>query len=224
MLKLPDVNLFWLGHDGFRLEASVLTVYIDPFKLSAAPKPASVVLLTHEHFDHCSIEDLRKVVTPKTIIVCPNECLSAVSKLKPGDLIPIAPGAKKEVLGVTVQAVPAYNTNKYRDAATKTLFHPKQDEKVGYLVTVGMNTIYHAGDTDAIPEMQGISCDVALLPVSGTYVMTPDEAAKAAAVLKPKLAVPMHYGAIVGTEADAQKFKELATKAGIRAEVLKKES
>ncbi len=210
MLSFDGVSFHWLGHDGFLFEKGPLRIYIDPFRISGKmAKPASLVLLTHEHFDHCSVEDLRKIVTRTTIIVCPQECLSVLGKVEPGEVIPIKPGEKRAVAGITVAAVPAYNLNKYRDPATKTVFHPKQDEKNGYLLTLGSTTVYHAGDSDATPEMLAVKCDVALLPVSGTYVMTAEEAAGAAAKMKPKLAIPMHYGSIVGSDADARRFQEL---------------
>jgi L-ascorbate metabolism protein UlaG (beta-lactamase superfamily) len=224
MFTYDNVTFHWLGHDGFRIEAGPLVIYIDPFKLSpAAVKPASLVLLTHEHFDHCSVEDLRKVVTPTTTVICPQECLSALSKVRPGDVIPVRPGEKRSVAGITVSAVSAYNVNKYRDPATKQVFHPKVDEKVGYVLDVGSVRVYHAGDTDNIPEMARISCDIALLPVSGTYVMTAEEAADAARAIKPKVAIPMHYGSIVGDDSNAKTFERLLAGSGIRVEILKKE-
>jgi L-ascorbate metabolism protein UlaG (beta-lactamase superfamily) len=130
----------------------------------------------------------------------------------------IKPGETKEVRGVTVQAVPAYNINKFRSPGQ--VFHPKEEGRVGYVIKVKGVTIYHAGDTDAIPEVKGLNVDIALLPVSGTYVMTAEEAIELANTMKPKVAIPMHYGAIVGSEADAKRFKE-----GVkgRVEILQKE-
>jgi len=222
MFTYQDINITWLGHDGYLIEKGPLTAYIDPFKLNdSAVKPASIVLVTHEHFDHCSIEDLRKVVNDRTVIVCPNECMSAMSKVEPGEVVTMRPGDTKHVRGIVITAVVAYNTNKYRDEATKTFYHPKEDEKLGYLLTFGEVVIYHAGDTDETPEMKEITCDLALLPVSGTYVMTVEEAVKAAKVIKPKIAIPMHYGSIVGSEGDAARFKKLLDGSGIRVEILK---
>ena len=224
MFSYGNVSFQWLGHDGFRFEVGPLSIVIDPFKLDAkTAKPASLVLLTHEHMDHCSIEDLRKVVTPTTTIICPHECLSALAKVKPGAIIPMRPGEQKNVAGITVHAVPAYNINKYRDAATKQVFHPRQDEKLGYILDVGGTTIYHAGDTDNIPEMKDVKCDVALLPVSGTYVMTAEEAVAAAKIIKPTIAIPMHYGALVGSESNADTFQRLLEGSGIKVEILQKE-
>ena len=119
----------------------------------------------------------------------------------------LAPGDKCSIEKVEVEAVPAYNLNKFREPGH--VFHPKGDKKLGFIFQMDGTHVYLAGDTDFIPEMKSIRCDIALLPVSGTYVMTAKEAAEAAAAIKPKIALPMHYGAIVGTEGDAQEFKSL---------------
>jgi len=116
-------------------------------------------------------------------------------------------GGKTKVGAIEIEAVPAYNINKFREPGQ--VFHPKEHGGVGFVLTMDGTTVYYAGDTDFIPEMKSIRCDVALLPVSGTYVMTAEEAAEAAAAIHPKIAVPMHYGAIVGGEEDAKKFKSL---------------
>jgi L-ascorbate metabolism protein UlaG (beta-lactamase superfamily) len=119
----------------------------------------------------------------------------------------VKPGDHVSVAGVEVEAVRAYNVNKFRTPGTP--FHPKEFDHVGFVVTVGGVRIYHAGDTDAIPEMAGIDCDVALLPVSGKYVMTVEEAAEAARTLGPQIVVPMHYGSGIGTPGDGQQFADL---------------
>lgn len=187
----------WLGHDTFKVEAGGKVIYTDPFKLGTGLPNADLVLVTHEHYDHCSPEDLAKITGPDTVIVAPGDC---DGKLK-GNVKRVSPGDKLTVLGIDIDVVPAYNTNKQ--------FHPKSNRWVGYVFTVEGNRIYIAGDTDYIPEMKNIRCDIALLPVSGTYVMTAEEAVKAADDIKPAVAVPMHYGSIVGEEADARRFAEL---------------
>lgn len=187
-------HIHWLGHDGFRIDAGKV-IYIDPFKISGGV-PADIVLVTHEHFDHCSPEDVAKVQGENTVIVTEKD---SAKKLK-GDVRVIAPGGKLTVGGVKIEAVPAYNTNKQ--------FHPKEKGWLGFIIEVDGVRIYHAGDTDFIPEMAGFKTDIALLPVSGTYVMTAEEAVEAALSIKPKIAVPMHYGAIVGEESDAERFKK----------------
>jgi L-ascorbate metabolism protein UlaG (beta-lactamase superfamily) len=189
------MNLEWLGHAGFRLTDDVV-VYIDPYGISAGPG-ADIVFVTHSHFDHCSTDDIDKVRKEDTLVVCPGDCNVT------GDVRTVVPDDEFEVKGVGVKVLPAYNVNKN--------FHPKGPYFVGYLLAVGGKKVYHAGDTDLIPEMSDVECDIALLPVSGTYVMTAKEAADAAARIRPALAVPMHYGAgVVGSEEDARTFERLA--------------
>ncbi|MEM1994220.1 MAG: MBL fold metallo-hydrolase [Nitrososphaerales archaeon] len=216
MFEYSGVKISWLGHDGFKIKNDV-TIYIDPFQISGGEK-ADIVLVTHEHFDHLSPEDIKKVSTPDTTIVAPKIAESGLKGIKCKQVLIIKPGEVKEVKGVSIQAVPAYNINKFR--APGQVFHPKEDGRVGYVVKVKGVSIYHAGDTDAIPEVKKLNVDIALLPVSGTYVMTADEAIELANTMKPKLAIPMHYAAIVGSEADAQRFKK-----GVvgKVEILEKE-
>jgi len=207
MLEYHGVKLSWLGHDGFRIRNGRV-LYVDPFKIEGVGPKADIVLLTHEHYDHCSVDDLKKIITPDTIIVAHSQSKDELGKLKFKDIKIVKPGDKINVGDFMIEAVPAYNLNKFREPGK--VFHPKEDGKVGFILTVNGVRIYHAGDTDHIPEMRNIRTDVALLPVSGTYVMTAKEAAEAAGDINPKLAIPMHYGAIVGGRSDAQTFKELA--------------
>ena len=203
-------HVHWLGHDTFRFDGPPV-VYVDPFKLPAGALPADLILITHDHFDHCSPEDVKAIRTAKTVVVAPR---AAADKL-PGPVEVIAPGQEKTVLGVKLKAVPAYNTDKQ--------FHPKAAGLVGYVFTLAGTTYYHAGDTDDIPEMAGLAPDVALLPVSGTYVMTADEAAAAARAIKPKATIPMHYGSIVGDDGDARRFAKLLEGSGITVVIKQKE-
>ena len=197
----------WLGHDGFRIENGKV-VYIDPFKIEAGGPKADIVLVSHEHSDHCSPADLRKVITPATVIVAHSQSKKELSKLSVKEIKIMKPGDKINVGDVAIEAVPAYNVNKYREPGR--VFHPEEDGKLGYVVTIEGVRIYHAGDTDHIPEMKNIQTDIALLPVSGTYVMTAHEAAEAAATINLQIAIPMHYGAIVGGRIDAETFQKLA--------------
>jgi L-ascorbate metabolism protein UlaG (beta-lactamase superfamily) len=185
-------NIHWLGHDSFRIEGEQV-IYTDPFKIKKKGT-ADIILITHEHYDHCSPEDVKKIQGPDTVILSPADC---AAKLQ-GNIKVVKPGDKIEVRGVMIETVPSYNTNKQ--------FHTKDRGWVGYVFTAKGQRIYIAGDTDYIPEMKNIRADIALLPVSGTYVMTADEAAQAALDIKPKVAIPMHYGSIVGTKEDALKF------------------
>ena len=207
-------NLHWLGHDSFRLDGPP-TIYFDPWKVPPGSLVADVILVSHDHYDHLSVDDVARVSGPKTVVIANP---SAAAKLK--DARVICAGETITVGEVTVEAVAAYNLTKFRRPGNP--FHPRQAQNNGYIVTVGGERLYHAGDTDHIPEMSGIQCDVALLPVSGTYVMTAEEAAQAAAVIKPRVAVPMHYGDkdVVGTLADAERFKKLCEKSGIAVQIL----
>ncbi len=187
-------NIVWLGHDSFRVDASTC-IYIDPFQIENG-KPADLILVTHDHFDHCSPEDVAKIQRPGTVIVTEKDSAQKLS----GDVRVMTPGERLALNGVTVEAVPAYNTNKD--------FHPKAKGWLGFVIDIDGVRIYHAGDSDYIPEMKDLDVDIALLPVSGTYVMNSDEAVEAALAINPKLAIPMHYGAIVGDSSDATHFRD----------------
>jgi len=203
-------GIHWFGQSAFRLDGPPV-VYVDPFRLPDGVPKADLILITHDHFDHCSPKDVARLRGPKTVVVGPAE----VAAKLPAPVVVIAPGESRTVQGVVVKAVRAYNTDKP--------YHPKGDGKVGFVVTVGGVTVYHAGDTDLIPEMTGLAPDVALLPVGGTYTMTADEAAKAALAIRPRVAIPMHYGSVVGSAADGARFVGLLEGSGIRALAMRKE-
>lgn len=204
MWTYKGTEVHWLGHDGFVLKGDK-TLVIDPFKAKGNYK-ADVLLISHEHFDHLSEDDIKRFINPATSIVAPKICEDQLKSF-PNQKTFVAPGSKIDVKGITIEAVPAYNLNKFREPGK--VFHPKADGRVGYVVTMGGGRFYHAGDSDATPEMKALDVDVAFLPVSGTYVMTAEEAAEAAKAMKTKVAVPMHFSAIVGTKADAERFKKL---------------
>ena len=204
-MKLMNLDFSRIAHDTFRIQGSKV-IYTDPFKVTRTDE-ADIVLISHEHFDHLSLEDLQEVTSPKTTIVASLSCKSGLKKVKAKETKFLEPGGKLSVGKVEIEAVPAYNVNKFR--APGQVFHPREDKKLGFVFLMDGTRVYFAGDTDLIPEMKSIQCDIALLPVSGTYVMTAEEAAQAAEMIKPKIAVPMHYGAIVGSDPDAQLFKSL---------------
>jgi L-ascorbate metabolism protein UlaG (beta-lactamase superfamily) len=196
-------RLHWLGHASFRLDGPP-TIYFDPWRLKGGLPQADIILVSHEHDDHCSPKDVKRIRGPQTVIVASAE---AAKKLR-GDVRVLRPGERLTVGEVEITAVPAYNVNKFRSPGVP--FHPKEAKHVGYVVAVGGERVYFAGDTDHIPEMADLRCDVALLPVGGTYTMDAQEAAQAAAVIRPKAAVPMHWGAgVAGSRDDAERFRSL---------------
>ena len=217
MWTYKGINVHWLGHDSFVFQGSK-TIIIDPFKAKGNFK-ADVLLVSHEHSDHLSDDDIRRFTGPSTTIVAPSICEEPLRTFALEKKF-VEPGSKMEVKGVQVEAIPAYNLNKFREPGK--LFHPMADGRVGFIVTMDGVRLYHAGDSDATPEMKAVEVDVAFLPVSGTYVMTAEEAAEAARAMRANVFVPMHFGSIVGSEADAERFSRLLGDART-VEILEKE-
>ncbi|MGA3165503.1 MAG: MBL fold metallo-hydrolase [Terriglobia bacterium] len=204
-MKILNLEFTRIAHDTFKIKGSKV-VYTDPFKVTKRDE-ADIILLSHEHFDHLSLEDLSKVIFSGTTIVASPLCKDGLKTVHVKETRFLDPGGKLSVDQVEIEAVPAYNVNKFREPGKA--FHPKAEKRLGFVFTLDGTRVYFAGDTDFIPEMKSLQCDVALLPISGTYVMTVEEAVEAAAAINPKIAVPMHYAAIVGSDADATKFKRL---------------
>ncbi|MFZ5908229.1 MAG: MBL fold metallo-hydrolase [Nitrospirota bacterium] len=201
-------EIHWLGHDTFKI-AGEKVIYTDPFKLKEKDT-ADLILITHDHYDHCSPDDIKMIQGPDTELVAPVDCAAKLT----GRVTTVKPGDSLTVAGIEIEVVPSYNTNKQ--------FHTKERGWAGYIFTVKGQRVYLAGDTDYIPEMKTFRADIALLPVSGTYVMTAEEAVQAALDINPKIAIPMHYGSIVGSLADARKFAE-GLKNKIEVVILKEE-
>jgi L-ascorbate metabolism protein UlaG (beta-lactamase superfamily) len=195
-------NIHWLGHDSFRLDGTT-TVFIDPWKLAPGQPQAGVILITHEHFDHLSADDVEKIAAPDTVVVGPASVTGQISGL---ETVTVAAGDGVDVRGVQVLAVPAYNLDKFR--APGQPYHPREAGHLGFVVALDGVRYYHAGDTDVVPEMADVRCDVALLPVGGTFTMTWEEAAEACELIDAAAAVPMHYGDIVGDAGDAERFRD----------------
>lgn len=192
--SLDNLEITWLGHASFKIKSPDLIIYIDPYQVSRGEK-ADIILATHEHFDHYDEASVTALSKDNTIVVGPK---SVASKAR-GKVLEA--GQALEIKGVSIKAVPAYNMAKP--------FHPK-GSGVGFVIKIADKTIYHAGDTDKIPEMAKLAgIDLALLPIGGTYTMDEAEAAGAVKVIKPKIAIPMHYGALKETRGVPEKFKEL---------------
>jgi L-ascorbate metabolism protein UlaG (beta-lactamase superfamily) len=219
-MELGNLEVKWKGHASFLIEdlKSGKRIYIDPYNIEEGE--GDIILITHAHYDHCSVEDLKKVVKEGTAIICPADCQSKLTKIeKDIDIKIIKPGKTENIGEISIEAVPAYNIEKS--------FHEKSHEWVGYIIDIGGKRIYHAGDTDLIPEINDIGgegkIDLALLPVGGNYTMDSKDAAKAAFLLKPGLAVPMHFGDIVGSREDAENFVSLCKEEGINCKIMDKE-
>ena len=172
------------------------TIYIDPFKIEGEKHDADIILITHNHYDHYSEEDIEKVINEDTIIVMP-ETMNELSKYK--NILLVEPNEQYEIDNIKITTIPAYNINKH--------FHPKENKWVGYILDIEGVTYYIAGDTDITPENKQVKCDIAFVPVGGTYTTNAKEAAELVNIIKPKIAIPIHYGSIVGTKQDVIDFE-----------------
>jgi L-ascorbate metabolism protein UlaG (beta-lactamase superfamily) len=225
-MQFADINIDFTGHSGFLITClEGKKVFVDPFNLSeeVVKEKADFILITHSHYDHCSIKDIERIVKPGSVIVCPPDVQSKITRIEGVNMQLIESGEELVLGKMKVEALAAYNTEKDRE------FHTKKDGWVGYVIKIGNVIIYHSGDSDMIKEMEKLSgygkignSFIALLPVSGKYVMSAEEAAKAAKAINPNIAIPMHYGSIIGTVEDAQRFVKLCLEEGINAQILEK--
>ncbi len=207
MLEQVLSRLGWLGYASFLYEGPPV-IYFDPFGLHRT-QPADIILVTHDHAQHCSVADIEKVRRAWTVVVSDKK---AAALIEP-PVLALEPGEEAAVGETRIQAVPAYNL--------ETHFHPKRAGYLGFIVTVEGVRIYYAGDTDFIPEMTDFRVDIAILPVCGLTVMNAEEAARAALALKPQVAIPMHFGGTLGTLEDAETFRALLD-GKVRVEILPK--
>ena len=227
-MNINGIELLWMGHSSFQITNNNdnKIIYIDPYNLPARDniEKADIILITHSHYDHCSFADMEKIVKENSVIVVTPDSQSKVVRFKvPVKIFLMEPNQELVFGNLKLTSIPAYNTDKH--------FHPKEENWVGYILKfVKENiTIYHSGDTDLIPEMQKLTGYsqkdkdfIAILPVGGRYTMTAEEAAQAAFIIKPTLAIPMHYGSVAGTDEDAKEFKELCEEKGIKVMILEK--
>ena len=191
----------WFKQSALRWAAEGPTVYVDPWGVRPDDTPADLILITHAHVDHFQPGEIAKITKKGTKLVAPHDVAAELS----GDVTPVAPGESLEVAGIRFSTVPAYNI-----AEERLENHPKANHWVGYVLELGSHRYYHAGDTDHVPELESIRTDVAFLPIGGTYTMDVREAAGLARAMAPGLAVPMHFGFVVGEPADAERFREAA--------------
>lgn len=203
--------IIWIRHSSFLIQGEK-QIYIDPCGLKKGVPAANIILITHFHENHFSLNDIEQITNPQTQIVCNETTASQLGKFANQAKI-VKPEEKINISEIEIESFPAYNIEEN--------YHKRDAGGLGFIFTVSGKKIYHAGDTDVIPEMFNIrNCDIALLPVSGTSVMNADEAARAAMIIKPALAIPMHYGFSSGTIEDANRFCYLSTKRGIPAKLL----
>lgn len=198
---LDNIEVF--TQSSIRVKSGVGTIYIDPFRMKEEPHDADYVLITHDHYDHFSIEDIQKVIKNTTILVVPARMEDDARELERevGEIVTVKPGVYKELSGLELETIPAYNTVKP--------FHPRRAEWVGYILRVDGKRVYIAGDTGATKEAKQVKCDIALVPVGGTYTLDTKRAADLINTIRPEYAIPTHYGSIVGKKSDGQTFASL---------------
>ena len=190
-------------HSSIRIKDGDRVIYIDPFRISGTPGDADFILITHDHYDHFSPEDIRKVANRDTILVVPGMMMGKASEVAGlvGDIRMVKPEEIGDIGGLAYETVPAYNTGK--------AFHQKSAGWVGYILTVNDTRIYIAGDTDRTPENESVNCDIAMIPIGGTFTMDAREAAELVNRIKPQVAIPIHYGSIAGSKSDEDVFRKL---------------
>jgi len=214
--------LRYLGHAAFEIHTSSKRILIDPFlkENPAGIRPlekADIVFVTHEHYDHCAPDDIRKNISSGAIVVASEECAAKLADFKTKL---VRPGTKGSLADVSYETIPAYNVDKFREPGIP--FHPK-GHKVGFVIDTDSKRIYHAGDTDFVPEMKELAAqniDVALLPIGGHFTMGIDEAVEAAKAVNAKLTIPMHYNTMQMIQADPNEFVAKLNAAGLKGKVL----
>lgn len=196
-------NIRVLTHSSIKI-AGEATIYVDPFHIVDEENDADIILITHDHFDHFSPEDIAKVIKSDTILVVPKKMEKQVSSIPCGEIITVEPGEQKQVGKIMIETIPAYNPLKP--------FHPKGAGWVGYLIETGGVKIYVAGDTDITKENKEVVCDVAMVPIGGTYTMDAKKAAELVNIIRPKMAIPTHYGSVAGSKSEEEVFRANVSK------------
>ena len=198
---IDNIDVF--KQNSIRIKSDVGTIYIDPFKIDDETHDADYILITHDHYDHFSPEDLAKVINPATTLVVPAKLAGKAAALRGTvkAIETVVPGQQYQIAGLSFETVPSYNKIKP--------FHPKKSGWVGYLLDADGQRVFIAGDTDKTKENSAVRCDIALVPVGGKFTMDPKEAADLINTIRPKAAIPTHYGTIVGKKSDGDLFASL---------------
>jgi L-ascorbate metabolism protein UlaG (beta-lactamase superfamily) len=220
-MNINNIGLYWLGHSGFLIKANKI-IYIDPYQINENSEKADIIFITHSHYDHCSFEDLKKIVKKNTKIILTADSQSKITRLSiPVEIKIVEPNKEFFIDNIKVNTIPAYNIENQG--------HEKIEGWVGYVIRIKDVIIYHAGDTDFIPEMNNLTGYnqknvkfIALIPIGGRFTMNVEEALEAVKKIKPSLVIPMHYGSIIGTKEDAEEFISLCKENSIEAKILNK--
>ncbi|MCR5674688.1 MAG: MBL fold metallo-hydrolase [Lachnospiraceae bacterium] len=195
-------NIEVFKQNSIRIRDRLGAIYVDPFQTEGSPADAAFVLITHDHYDHFSPEDIEKVICDRTVLVVPENMQGKAEGFtgRVAEIVTVKPGESREISGLEVETVPAYNSLKP--------FHPRSAGWVGYILTIAGKRIYIAGDTDATKEAGAVRCDIALVPIGGTYTMDAKKAAELVNTIGPETAIPVHYGGLVGKPSDGKVFEE----------------
>lgn len=208
MFNYENIGISWLGHDFFQISGAGIMIYIDPYELKREDlPPADIIITSHEHYDHCDVDAIEILSSKNTVLVGPKICQDKLNNDVPikKEVKELNPYDEISIDEVKLSAIPAYNVHRFRSPGNP--YHPEESGHIGTILDIDGTTIYHAGDTDKIPDMDDLNPDIALIPVSGTYVMDVDEAVEAAKVLDPKVIIPMHLGRGIGKLSFAEEFQ-----------------
>ena len=191
-------NVYVFCHSSIKLDKDK-KIYFDPYNIDTEYKDADIIFVTHDHFDHYDIDSINKIRKDDTYIVVPHTLKEEVSKhFKEEYILVVDPGKEYNINDISFKTVRAYNIGKN--------FHPKENNWVGYIVNVDGYSYYVMGDTDETTESKCVTCDVLFIPIGGKYTMDKDEARHLTNIIGPKIAVPIHYGSVIGTTEDANYF------------------
>lgn len=177
-------------------------IYFDPYKINDNYKDADIIFITHDHYDHFDVDSINKIIKDDTILVIPDKMsVENLLEIKSKNMVKVLPNNTYDIRGYKIETIPSYNINKN--------FHPKENNWVGYIITINNERIYVAGDTDITSENKKVKCDIALVPIGGKFTMNYNEAAELINLIKPKTVIPTHYAEIIGSKIDGENFKKL---------------